>query len=372
MDDHASCDIKALLNLAVTLGSADAAHELLAAASGSVTSLNAIRGALLARLRAGFAPNEMRRAAELVAEIESLKRRAEARHLMTTHRHVAGLRALLADLTQASRAERPYSVTRRLCSDMGFRKSVYSPATRCGWSPTTIALHPDLDDAFGPLRQAIEELSLPPGAAPREEDVMRTGRSIAVDPADIYRDTYRPLVELSRPRGYLAVPVTAFGRVTGLLHADLHDVDLTTADLEALENAAAVYSLTEERLSLKTTIATRSAEAQDALNALQRAVDEIETTQLSLKDILSEQASIEIEAPPRSHHELRTALTTREHEVFDMIAQGQSATGIAHALYLSESTVKSHTKRIYRKLGISSRAEAAALQRSLPHDELVG
>lgn len=52
-------------------------------------------------------------------------------------------------------------------------------------------------------------------------------------------------------------------------------------------------------------------------------------------------------------------LTGREKEVLTLIARGLRNADVAHALGLAESTVASHIKAIYRKLGIGSRAEAA-------------
>ncbi|GAB5430111.1 MAG: response regulator transcription factor [Devosia indica] len=53
------------------------------------------------------------------------------------------------------------------------------------------------------------------------------------------------------------------------------------------------------------------------------------------------------------------SLTRRELEVLKLLAKGLRNTDVAMALDLAESTIATHIKSIYRKLGISSRAEAA-------------
>ena len=51
------------------------------------------------------------------------------------------------------------------------------------------------------------------------------------------------------------------------------------------------------------------------------------------------------------------ALTDREKEVCFLLYHGQSRKNMADQLFLSEETIKSHTKSLYRKLQIDSRAK---------------
>ncbi|MCA9825445.1 MAG: response regulator transcription factor [Dehalococcoidia bacterium] len=50
----------------------------------------------------------------------------------------------------------------------------------------------------------------------------------------------------------------------------------------------------------------------------------------------------------------------REAEVLALLAKGATNAAIALELGISENTVKDHTRRIYAKLGVQNRAEAAA------------
>lgn len=55
------------------------------------------------------------------------------------------------------------------------------------------------------------------------------------------------------------------------------------------------------------------------------------------------------------------ALSTREREIAELIAQGMSAKEVAVPLKVSPHTVRNHLKAIYRKLGIRSARGLAAL-----------
>ncbi len=59
-------------------------------------------------------------------------------------------------------------------------------------------------------------------------------------------------------------------------------------------------------------------------------------------------------------------LTRREEQVLTLLAQGRSAAQIEEELCVSNSTVKSHTNAVYKKLGLHSRAEVAAYVEALP------
>lgn len=58
-------------------------------------------------------------------------------------------------------------------------------------------------------------------------------------------------------------------------------------------------------------------------------------------------------------------LTARELEVVGLIAQGQSNTEIAAALFVSDATVKTHINHIFSKLGARNRSQAIIKARQL-------
>jgi DNA-binding NarL/FixJ family response regulator len=55
------------------------------------------------------------------------------------------------------------------------------------------------------------------------------------------------------------------------------------------------------------------------------------------------------------------ALSTREREVFDLLAEGLTNRQIAQRLFITEATAKLHVRHILAKLGARSRVEAVLL-----------
>jgi len=65
-------------------------------------------------------------------------------------------------------------------------------------------------------------------------------------------------------------------------------------------------------------------------------------------------------AAPVSRAVPTVQLTERELQVMLGMSQGKSNGEIARELYLSEDTVKTHARRLFRRLGVKDRAEAVA------------
>ena len=57
----------------------------------------------------------------------------------------------------------------------------------------------------------------------------------------------------------------------------------------------------------------------------------------------------------------QAALTERELDVLTGMCDGKSNADIARSLYVSEDTVKTHARRLFRKLGATDRAHAVAI-----------
>jgi DNA-binding NarL/FixJ family response regulator len=55
-----------------------------------------------------------------------------------------------------------------------------------------------------------------------------------------------------------------------------------------------------------------------------------------------------------------TSLSPREREIMDMVAQGQTSRQMASSLGISKSSIDTYRARVFRKLGVESRADLVA------------
>ena len=63
------------------------------------------------------------------------------------------------------------------------------------------------------------------------------------------------------------------------------------------------------------------------------------------------------------------ALTPRQREILQLLADGQRVPHIALRLHVAETTVRNHIRAILRALGVNSQLEAVARARTLtPYD----
>jgi DNA-binding CsgD family transcriptional regulator len=191
-------------------------------------------------------------------------------------------------------------------------------------------------------------------SCPPEFEAVQRQLPILVTSAQSRDDVYRPLVHAARSEAYVVAPMVRGHRVIGLLHADRFPV--VDRALDVLDR------------DLLWTFATGLADLIDraAARGLKNGAAPIWSEAAVAAEAAAEEPATNGAAPVISVTSGPLALlTSREHEVLRLLAEGASNATIASRLVISEATVKSHVRHILRKLRAANRTEAVIRYQTL-------
>ncbi|HEY5856537.1 MAG TPA: response regulator transcription factor [Aldersonia sp.] len=262
---------------------------------------------------------------------------------------IGGLRRFLGELRAADDPSAVVPIAcREACTTLGFAKAMFSWVDGPTWAPAYVYVDQGLDDEFDDLRTAVDGSAVPLLRAPREADLVRLRRPYVLRRREYSRNAYRALIDLSDPAAYAAAPVVANGHTVAMLHVDRHTDPISDDDvrllLAASRIAGVVIGINENRRRLAQQRAAMARLFEDALgpSALPNPFDRNQFA-----------------VAPESLTPV-SDLSDREESVLRLLADGATNAQIAHQLFISDATVKSHVRRIFRKLDVDSRAQAAA------------
>ena len=71
-----------------------------------------------------------------------------------------------------------------------------------------------------------------------------------------------------------------------------------------------------------------------------------------------------VPSPEKNGEQEKVNITAREHQILKLIAEGKSNKQIANDIFLSIETVKTHVRKIFKKLEVNNRTEAVAAARA--------
>jgi DNA-binding CsgD family transcriptional regulator len=178
-------------------------------------------------------------------------------------------------------------------------------------------------------------------------------------------ETAKLVVDLYEARARKAGKAIALSpalRTRGLVLAAEQQLD---AALASLEEALVQHERVNMPFSLARTqivhgrVLRRLGERRAARAALERALSSFEELGAPL---WAERAREELARVP-SRRASGSELTPAESRVAELVAEGKTNHDVAQALFVSEKTVEANLTRIYRKLGVRSRAALAARMR---------
>jgi DNA-binding NarL/FixJ family response regulator len=102
---------------------------------------------------------------------------------------------------------------------------------------------------------------------------------------------------------------------------------------------------------------------QEVLDGLDRVLEAVMSEELVCSRSLATQMVtqlVRVPHPGAGYRPVRSPLTTREWEIFDLLCDGLPLGEVGDRLAISRETVRTHVRNVMRKLGARSRAEAVA------------
>ncbi len=203
-------------------------------------------------------------------------------------------------------------------------------------------------------------------------------RVLLIDDHALFR---RGLQELLQRRGIDVVGAVGDGQAgCELAQARRPDVILLDLRMPGLHGLSVLERLNRSRIEVPVVMLTTSIEEHDLVQSLRAGargylLKDMEPDELidSLHQVVAGQTAIAPEMAgvlakvvqgddsPRHRGDRFSELTPRELEILCHVAEGQSNKAIARDLGITDGTVKLHVRSILRKLGVSSRVEAAVL-----------
>jgi DNA-binding CsgD family transcriptional regulator len=286
------------------------------------------------------------------------------------HEFVAGERlrrldALEVGLARLRNVHDPDELLHRACEAVvdscGFDRVMLSRVEGSLWRPWKSYAVGDREPerTFREWISAIPEIQLD-SMLLETEMVRRHEPALVSDPAHDPR-VYPPLLAASRLNSYVAAPLMPTGRVIGFLHADYESAPVEPLDRDILWAFAVAFGQIFERAVLLTRLRDQREQVRDAMRTVEAVLEDLASAEIDLATrahATAFTAGRPVRTPGRSSAELQALLTGRELEVLALMATGATNNRIADELVIANGTVKSHVKRILRKLCVENRAEA--------------
>lgn len=167
------------------------------------------------------------------------------------------------------------------------------------------------------------------------------------------------VVKTGGPRPYLLGPVSSGGEVIALIRAHRGEEGVEPFDFIVLDRICQAVGQSISTLELNSRIARHR---QSLVSSLKLLDGEPGAHLLAGRGPQTSPAAI----GPGQAEWPEAQLTRREAEVLRAMSTGMANRQIAERLVITEATVKSHVKRILRKLGAANRSQAVAIHLSSP------
>lgn len=332
--------------------------------------LDVLSAEITERLAAGRVDQDGPGMADLGAAFVELQSFKADLHDHEVHERLDRLQALEAGIAPLRWVRDPHELLSKVCEAVvhscGFDRAMLSRVERSTWRPWKSYAVADraFEHAFRDWLSATPTIPLD-HLLLESEMVRRHEPALVTDPANDPR-VYKPLVESSGLQSYVAAPLMPTGRVIGFLHADYESAIVRELDRDILWAFAEAFGQMFERAVLLRRLRDQREQVHEAMQTVERVLEDLANAEIELAGRSHEQATANGERPPAGPlrpgpgSRIEALLTPRELEVLALMATGATNSRIAEELVISDGTVKSHVKRILRKLRSANRTEAIA------------
>lgn len=344
-------------------------HESLSALGSLDAAARWLDGAIAAlgdALAAGMRGACVTRAVAALTRLYGLRVRVADLRTRTALADQDAVRGALARMRGSATLEQLMArVPEELCR-CGFDRAWISCLQECDWRLR--GCHVVGDQAAGPAIVLAAPRRWPLAPNTHEAQLVRMRTAILVADADEHVDPV--IAELLAPRSYVAAPLLVGARVVGFVHAERCGSRL--AD-EGDRRLIALFAEGAAHVLQRVVLAERfEALRVDVRRMTQVFSDTVDDVCWANIDLAPKRPPIAVAGaePTRSRPgtfaagagsaRLAALLTSREIEVVRLMAAGETNAGIASQLVITEGTVKSHVKRILRKLHAANRAQAVS------------
>lgn len=291
------------------------------------------------------------RASALIAELLDIQMRAQqsiADSLVRSSKAIAGSVRRLSSL--GTRANLPRQMCIEVVDTAAFDLAMFSTVDATGWE-----VHVEV-----PQRPDGRSARLTWDESPAERQCLQT-REVLVAGSD--SPATEAVANHLGARDYVVAPVVVESGVVGLLHASRRPPMVIDSDAATLiDLLVSTFGAAYER-----ELWTYRAWAHQRIvnERVARLIPRSEQAFGSQFEIACAPTDLTVDRlrvpKPKAGSALDWLLTARERDVMQLIADGASNAEIADELFITVETVKSHVKKILRKLGAVNRSEAIFL-----------
>lgn len=247
------------------------------------------------------------------------------------------------------------------CRSCGLARCLLSRIDGTAWVPEILwTTSPESEPAD--FRQWLQDARIPLEHMMLETEMVRRGRPALVHRARDDERTHKAIILASGAGSYCAAPIVPGRRAVGFLHCDRLDEDqpLTDEDRDNLGTFAEQLAVVLEGAALRERLAAVEFAARRTADGLIHDVHALRAGPVALGEQRLGMSTASSRSAEVQVSRLLQALTARERQVLEHLATGASNREIADALVITEGTVKTHVRRILRKLRVENRAQAVA------------